>query len=721
MIRLAIALLVLIATGASASPILVRSGEHDGFTRLVMEYGAAIDWQVGRTDDGYELRIAKQTPDYDFTEAFKLIGKSRLAGIWIDPATKALRLGVACACHAIPFEFRPGIIVIDLRDGPPPKGSSFELPISGETSSKPSPSPAASGYDWTQLAVAAVKSSNQPQSSSAATLAPMPSSEPDLQNLRQTLLQQLSRGAAQGVVDMVEIAPKGKTEPEQGRADLPTARISLGEMAGLDVRSETSASPPLDDDGQACIPADSLALATWGDETPVSEQLAAATAGLIGEFDKPVPAALERAIKLYLYIGFGAEARQLMQAFPTASPDKAIWESLAKLVDGESDPNSAFNGQLSCDTPAALWAILAMSNLPKGDAINGDAAYLAFSALPVALRRQLGPVLADKFLAIDEAGLAAKVQSAILRAPGDAGPDASLLAAEIAMSEGQPSTAEAQLQNMVDDPGPGTPAAVIGIVEARAAQNLPVTPDMVTALEAIVQERSGGQDEHSALRALVLAKAAASDFGGALADIPKAPLVEPDVWRILSLLGTDDALLTYAVTLPKQNKPQTDAATRSRLAKRLLDLGMADSALMWLPDESQADPNLLARIHLQRHDGRSALRVLTGLKTPDAMALQASALQQLGDEAAAARVFATMGDSASELRSLGHAEAWDEISKRGDDSWKSVASVLENAPENLPAAEGTLAGPLAKGKQLVDDSANTRAAVAALLATVAGP
>ena len=61
------------------------------------------------------------------------------------------------------------------------------------------------------------------------------------------------------------------------------------------------------------------------------------------------------------------------------------------------------------------------------------------------------------------------------------------------------------------------------------------------------------------------------------------------------------------------------------------------------------------------------------------------------------------------------------MSKRGDDPWKSVASVLENAPENLPAAEGALAGPLAKGKQLVDDSANTRAAVAALLATVAGP
>ena len=71
MIRIAIALLLLLATGASAAPILVRSGEHDGFTRLVMEYGAAIDWQVGRTDDGYELRIAKQPPDYDFTEAFK--------------------------------------------------------------------------------------------------------------------------------------------------------------------------------------------------------------------------------------------------------------------------------------------------------------------------------------------------------------------------------------------------------------------------------------------------------------------------------------------------------------------------------------------------------------------------------------------------------------------------------------------------------------------------
>lgn len=133
MIRWFLALCLLFATPAVSAPVVVKSGEHDGFTRLVMDYGHPIVWQMGRTEDGYELRIADESPGYDLTEAFKLIGKSRLAAIWADPTSGDLRLGIACACHAIPFEFRPGIVVIDLSDGPPPKGSSFELSLDGSS------------------------------------------------------------------------------------------------------------------------------------------------------------------------------------------------------------------------------------------------------------------------------------------------------------------------------------------------------------------------------------------------------------------------------------------------------------------------------------------------------------------------------------------------------------------------------------------------------------
>lgn len=114
---------------AQAAPVQVTSGEHPGFTRLVMQYGGAVNWQLGRTLDGYALRVQEERPDYDLAKAFDLIGKGRLAAIWPDPATGDLHFGIACACYAIPFEFRPGIVVVDLYDGTPPKGSSFEQPL----------------------------------------------------------------------------------------------------------------------------------------------------------------------------------------------------------------------------------------------------------------------------------------------------------------------------------------------------------------------------------------------------------------------------------------------------------------------------------------------------------------------------------------------------------------------------------------------------------------
>ena len=117
--------LAVAALPAEAAPVKVTTGAHQGFTRLVMEFGAPVNWSVGRTEAGYALKIEGQTPGYDLSQVFQLIGRERLAAIWSDPASGELRISIGCACHAIPFEFRPGIVVIDLRDGPPPSGSSF--------------------------------------------------------------------------------------------------------------------------------------------------------------------------------------------------------------------------------------------------------------------------------------------------------------------------------------------------------------------------------------------------------------------------------------------------------------------------------------------------------------------------------------------------------------------------------------------------------------------
>ena len=116
---------------AAAQTARVKAGDHPGFTRLVIDLPAEAGWTLGRTPGGYELLLAGDAVPYDLTGVFRVFCKDRLASGWADPQTGNLQIGVACACHAVPFAFRPDIIVIDLRDGPPEAGSAFELGLDG--------------------------------------------------------------------------------------------------------------------------------------------------------------------------------------------------------------------------------------------------------------------------------------------------------------------------------------------------------------------------------------------------------------------------------------------------------------------------------------------------------------------------------------------------------------------------------------------------------------
>lgn len=129
---------------------------------------------------------------------------------------------------------------------------------------------------------------------------------------------------------------------------------------------------------------------------------------------------------------------------------------------------------------------------------------------------------------------ATKVRDAILRAPGGAGPQVTLMQADLDMSNADPAAAESRLNTSVMDSGPETPAALVGFVTARVAQDLPVALEMVTALEAVLRERSGTKDESETRHALLLARAVFGDFDAAFASLHDAPDAEPQLWRLLS-------------------------------------------------------------------------------------------------------------------------------------------------------------------------------------------
>lgn len=741
MIKIALCLWLAWVTLAFAAPVPVKTGEHNGFTRLVIDYDEAVEWQVGRTDDGYELRVEGEQPEYDFTDSFKIIGTSRLVSLWADQDSGSLRIGVACQCHAIPFEFREGIVVIDLRNGPPPKGSLFEdrLPDLQPQAPLPDPVPArAAGprYDWQLDTIA--KLSGRQLMPAAQTTQPELVSPTALDALRDTLIGQISEGASQG---LIKIAPLKLRKPEGIGLDSPSnpeidqdaqlqdetkpvidtavsaLRSSLRELPAISISKGEADHQNLGAKGETCLEAEALDFTAWRGDAPVADEMQRATQNIIGEFDLVDPKALTSAVQFYLSLGFGAEAKQLLKAFPSELPQVPMWQALADLVDGEAEPQAYFRGQMGCDTPAALWAILENRKVSKGDFVNRDAAYLAFSDLPIDLRRALGPSLTDRFLAMGDDVSVTRIRAAILRAPGEASPELTLMDASIDMHDGDPAAAEQKLQDMVNTPGPSSDDALVALIEAKVAQNLPVDKVLVDTLQSMVNERDNTAQAAPTRRALILAQAASGNFPVALQGAVEQPELERTVWRILARLGTDDAILSNAVLGDTGTIPLVDRETGLKLATRLFDLGLPEAARRWLQDETGIDPLLLAKIDLARQDANAALSLLSEQASPEALSLQAAALQKLGENAKAAKAFAESGDSVAALQASMHAQNWQDLRQKGTGNWQALAEVATTTEQ----ASVLVTTPLAYGKDLLDQTAATRAAIQALLQQVTPP
>ncbi len=724
MIRLWFVLFLMAASPVFAQVATVRSGEHDVFSRIVVEAPTAVDWQFGRTDDGYELSLGAVPWRFDLAGVFDRIPRNRLAGLWADPETGHLQFGIGCACHAVPFEFRPGIIVIDLKDGPPPKGSSFETALNGGVQpaldARPIAKPRArpwgllGGYDWVSVR-------NKPQGALRATLAPSQKLDAaEMVPLRDALLAQLSRGMAEGVVEMATPGPRPALV--DGVSSGSQMRVAVGDLPGLSVGGDRTADGVLQAGGATCTTDADLALWDWGLDGPVSETLAQARAGLLTEFDTVDPEAVKRGARQLINLGFGAEAGQLLAAFPLSAddPSAAILASLTRLIDGNTDPAGPFPAMAVCDSAAALWAALATETPLASPPLRTDAMTRGFSALPPHLRIHLGPVLVERLMQAGNKSGVQAIREAIERAPGDTAPDVAVMEAKISLANERPALAESQAQNLLTQAGPAVAEATLALVSAQVAQSKPVAAETVTTLLALLAENEGTEIALDLRQALVLAKVAAGDVAGGFAMLPEAPAAGAEAWRLLAVLGSDSDLLAQAVRPAAEPRPDTLPATALQIAKRLIGLGFPDAALAWLdpstPDAAAEQRLLLAEAELQRQDARASLQSLAGISAPEAARLRARALIQLGDPGAAALAWAEAGDANAQERAQVWTQDWKNLALDGPEAWRAAATVAAKRPQPASAI-----GPLARTAALLVASQTDRATLTALLAEVPGP
>ncbi len=226
MIRpLALILALLWPALVQAETVVVSSGEHAGFSRIVLRMQAEPNWRFGKVDGGYEFRAGRPDVTYDLATVFNLIPRARISDLR-DLGDGRLFFAIDCDCHSDAFVFRSGEIVLDIINGTAPTADwPFEARLDAETPA-PEPDPqVATAEPAAEPAQPASPEAPEPaaQPTEPATPAaePVPAPPPDTAQPHVMMPPPATEPAPQPVM------------PVQDRGGLPLTTASRESEAGL--------------------------------------------------------------------------------------------------------------------------------------------------------------------------------------------------------------------------------------------------------------------------------------------------------------------------------------------------------------------------------------------------------------------------------------------------------------------------------------------------------
>lgn len=733
--------MMLVSGSAMAETVLVRSGAHEGYSRLVLDMPRQIPFEQSGDGQTRNLAFAQDGLTFDTSAVFNRITTQRVARVAGTSGQSELVLTLNCDCEVETFWEGQSMLVVDVRDGPQSSPSAAERP---DTTSGIDDIVAAMGAGLTPLTQPARAQSAAPvsvrlpegtaHSMAAASLEALLPGATDtavpaerLSLAREQLARQIARAASQGLLDGRPVRQENTETAEDTAMEAPV----VIPPPNINLHAETSADHDFLErfsgavqtaEGMRCFADSYFDVGSWGTDAPFAAQIGAARAGLSGEFDRmSAQAALELA-RLYIFFGFGAEARQMIVMSDLDAEVAAVSLAMARVLEQGRDEPSVLSGQIGCDAPVALWSALSYESLPANMPIETDAVLRALTALPAHLRRHLGPQLARKFVAGGQTLTAERVLRIIDRIPEEPVVEQALARAEMSIADGAPEAADADLQSVVDANTEGSAEALVTRIDTRLNTGRGVPPQMADLAGAYAHEYRDTPLGKELSRAYIEAMAASGDFDTAMRESTRLDkdLSEAAKARILATVtglltqNADDLTFLRIATDLHAKAADLPPDTANDAAARMVTLGFADLARPFVepPASGRALEQrqlLRAEIALMEGAPRAAQIELLGAQGPKADGLRARALSQLGEHAAAHGLYLAAGDTQAALREALLAEDWQQAVDIGD---PALADVVEAGV--APVGED-LTGVLARNQALLESSVSARETVAALL------
>ena len=741
-----------------AERVTVRSGEHADFSRLAFEFSGPVDWEVGRVEHGYEIRLKGIRAAIDVSDVYRRISRDRIKSLIVSEDNTRITLVLGCECHADAFEFRPGLLVVDIKDGQPSATSRFEIAFdSGELSADqnddagaPENAPVHSAesapvlpVDILPFGAPLVRSQTNLRVGLFVENADAASQLPTkrVAEMQSAILRQIGRAASQGLLDANLPHPpdvgQGGEEPATSvviEAPVPSTKphINIHIESSIDREfSNLATSGLMTDNGSECLSNAQFNVVNWGDADSVLARVSEKRGKISGEFDQIDERAVEDLVKAYIYAGFGAEALDVLATFDVTLEDENNLKAMAQIVDGmTSKRNPHFEGQISCDTDVALWAALAMPSFSKQDNINRVPVLGTFSSLPVHLRKLLGPRLAQKFLEFNDLGTARSIRNAIARAPGEAGPDFRLLDARLDLQRGLNNSAEHALEEIIVEDSAIAPNALIELLEARLGGSGDIDHRLLATAESHIFEQQDTRIAADLTRLIAMSFGQTGDYQKALDALQKLDLFaqldkqeKEKTWEDVLESVTDDAtevaLLQFVLAAQDEIDRQTlSRKTRRKLALRLLKEGwpaMAEKVLAAPASPVTDDRMILAQAAILNGRAERAIIMLENVAGEEAAKLRALAHEKTGNFLDAAREYGAGQDSENQKYATWRSEDWAQLALTGSKVEQAVAQMMLAQNKALDEVEPSINEVIARDNSLLTMSKIERDTIERLL------
>ncbi|ARO15418.1 hypothetical protein BVG79_02078 [Ketogulonicigenium robustum] len=684
--------------------VTVRSGRHPTFTRLTFALPEGMTWQLGRAGGGGYRLLLDRPAQFDTSSVYQRIGTDSVAALVAGPSD--LRLDLGCECYAEAFMATPQLLAIDLRPGKPPASARYEQPL--QAAAEPHALPAHD--DRIDAAVPLV-------------FRPRPTPEPDLSVLEAALIESFARAAAQGLVDpaapvqtqTVAAAPPLVAPPDQPADAGPVTEAvvavpGVAAQTSLDRDTGRPAPDRLSRAGEECLPDAGFDFAQWGNGLTLQDAIATGFGALYTVNEAVTREGVATLARSYLHFGFGREAAAITALYPLPDAGVARLAALGRIIDEDLVAPPMFAAQQGCLGAVSLWSALEADALPPLRSEDRIALINALRDLPEPLRGQMGLRLARLFLQVGEVETAQSVMAigSTAHTFGSEG-----VASLIADHLGGAAAALSVLRQAQGEGGVLEADSLLAVVDAiLVRQEIPPEAllEMVAAARYGARGTAQGADLAAAQTRMLLAR---SDLATA-----KAFLSQIDLGLTASgLRDLRDALLSaQAASLPDlaflTEALSTDAATvggaaGNAVARRLIDLGFADQALVFLTPAADG-PDMAERRYLRAEasaltgQATIGLAALTGLSDPRAEALRLN----LSDP-----VMAVDGDDRA-----WRSGDWGALAQTDDTLIRAAA--LEMA---APAPAATSVDSIAQAEALLGDAAAARALANDLLGRFAPP